>query len=184
MRAKLDPRQERASLQSVRALADQAFSRAAGCSADRRKLRSAATECGENYPAWLDAIGTAKRHIYFESYIIHEDDIGLKFADALIAKAQQGVRVRLIYDWMGGFGKLPAGSGIVCVRAGSRYDATIRRNSIAPLGWLSRDHRKMLAVDGEVGFIAGFAWDGCGWDNRKRRSTHGVIQALRYEAMR
>jgi cardiolipin synthase A/B len=63
----------------------------------------------ENYPAWLDAIGAAKRHIHFESYIIHEDNTGREFADALIAKAREGVRVRLIYDWMGGFGKTSRG---------------------------------------------------------------------------
>ena len=59
----------------------------------------------ENYPAWLAAIGSARHHIHFESYIIHEDSAGEQFADALIGKAREGVRVRLIYVWMGGFGK-------------------------------------------------------------------------------
>ncbi len=41
-----------------------------------------------------------------ESYIIlSKDSAGLEFANALIAKVQEGVRVRLIYDWMGGFGR-------------------------------------------------------------------------------
>ena len=109
----------------------------------------------ENYPAWLDAIGAAKRHIHFESYIIHEDEAGRMFADALIAKAREGVRVRLIYDWMGGFGKtsrafwnhLRAGGVEVRCYNPPRLDS--------PFGWLSRDHRKMLAVDGQVGFVTG-----------------------------
>lgn len=58
----------------------------------------------ENYPAWIEAIGAAKQRIYFESYIIHEDDTGRMFAEALVRKAQEGVRVRLIYDWLGGCG--------------------------------------------------------------------------------
>jgi hypothetical protein len=59
----------------------------------------------ENYPAWLDAIARARQRIHFESYIIHDDDVGEQFADALIARARDAVRVRVIYDWMGGFGK-------------------------------------------------------------------------------
>jgi cardiolipin synthase A/B len=112
-------------------------------------------DASENYPAWLDAIGAAKHHIYFESYIIHEDDEGRRFADSFIAKAREGVRVRLIYDWMGGFGKtsrsfwnhLRAGGVEVRCYNPPRLDA--------PLGWLSRDHRKTLTVDGRVGFICG-----------------------------
>ncbi len=38
-------------------------------------------------------------------YIIHEDDQGQLFADALMTKADEGVQIRLLYDWMGGFGK-------------------------------------------------------------------------------
>jgi cardiolipin synthase A/B len=77
------------------------------------------------------------------------------FAEALIARARQGVRARLIYDWLDGFGKTSRRfwkrlrAGGVEVR---RYNPP-RLDS--PLGWLSRDHRKMLAVDGEVGFITG-----------------------------
>ena len=44
----------------------------------------------------------ATRSIHFESYIIHDDEVGEQFADALIAKARDGVAVRVIYDWMGG----------------------------------------------------------------------------------
>ena len=72
-----------------------------------------------------------------------------------LAKAREGVRVRLIYDWMGGFGKtsrafwkhLRAGGVEVRCYNPPRLDS--------PLGWLSRDHRKMLAVDGQVGFVTG-----------------------------
>lgn len=140
---------------SVRLLADQAFSRAAGAPLvpgnSVRILRDAA----ENYPAWLDALRSAEKSIHFESYIIYEDDIGNQFADVLAAKAREGVRVRIIYDWLGSIGKTSthfwerlraAGVEVRCFNP-PRFDQ--------PLGWLSRDHRKMIAVDGKAGFVTG-----------------------------
>jgi cardiolipin synthase len=86
-------------------LLDQAITRAAGAPLvggnKVRLLRDAA----EHYPAWLEAIRGARRTIFFESYIVHEDERGAEFADALAERARAGVRVRLIYDWMGGVGK-------------------------------------------------------------------------------
>jgi cardiolipin synthase A/B len=93
-------RRERNIMTAVRALADQAFSRAAGAPLVEGNRVRLLKDARENYPAWLDAIGAAKRYIHFESYIIHEDEAGEMFAGALIAKAREGVRVRLIYDWV------------------------------------------------------------------------------------
>jgi len=93
------------SRQSARALAQQSFSRASGAQlvgGNRVRLLINATQ---NYPAWLAAIASARHHVHFESYIIHEDNAGVEFANSLIAKAQEGVCVRVIYDWMGGLGK-------------------------------------------------------------------------------
>jgi len=157
-------RMERASAPPMRELADQAFSRAAGAPLVEGNSIRLLIDARENYPAWLDAIRDAEHHINFESYIIHEDSAGWTFADALVAKARDGVRVRLIYDWMGGFGKtsrsfwnhLRAGGVEVRCYNPPRFDS--------PLGWLSRDHRKMLSVDGQVGFITGLCvgrmWEG------------------------
>jgi cardiolipin synthase len=139
----------------VRALADQAFSRAAGAPLVDGNCVRLLKDASENYPAWLDAIGAAKRYVHFESYIIHEDETGSTFAEALVTKARQGVRVRLIYDWMGGFGKT-SGAFWNRLRAGGvevRCYNPPRLDS--PLGWLSRDHRKTLSVDGQVGFVTG-----------------------------
>jgi cardiolipin synthase len=146
---------EPTSLSPVRTLADQAFSRASGASLVNGNSIKLLKDAEENYPAWLDAIGHARNHVHFECYIVHEDDTGRAFGDALIAKAREGVPVRLIYDWMGGFGKtsrrfwnaLRAGGVEVRCYNPPRFDS--------PLGWISRDHRKMLAVDGEVGFVTG-----------------------------
>ncbi|MGE0823317.1 MAG: phosphatidylserine/phosphatidylglycerophosphate/cardiolipin synthase family protein [Candidatus Binatia bacterium] len=146
---------ERDAMAPMRALAHQAFSRAAGAPLiDGNNVRPL-KDAQENYPAWLDAIGAAKRHIHFESYIIHEDDTGWMFADALVAKAREGVRVRLIYDWMGGFGKTSRTFWNYLRTGGVEVRCYNPPRLDSPFGWLSRDHRKMLAVDGQVGFVTG-----------------------------
>ena len=154
----------RESFVSVRALAEQAFSRAAGAPLVPGNSIRLLKDARENYPAWLDAIARATRFIHFESYIIHDDTVGEHFSEALITRAREGVPVRVIYDWMGGFGKTSRRfwrrlrAGDVEVRC---YNAP---TPASPLGWLSRDHRKMLAVDGTVGFVSGLcvgqAWVG------------------------
>jgi cardiolipin synthase len=140
---------------SLRALADQAFSRAAGAALIPGNTIRLLKNAEENYPAWLDAIRSARRTIHFESYIIHDDEVGWAFARALMAKAREGVRVRVIYDWLGAFRKTSgrfwrelrtAGVDVRCFNP-PRLDE--------PLGWLSRDHRKMITVDGRVGFVTG-----------------------------
>ena len=139
----------------MRTLANQAFSRAAGAPLITGNRIRLLKDAQANYPAWLDAIRAAKQRIHFESYIIHEDATGRMFADALIAKAKEGVRVRLIYDWLGCFGtasrafwnSLRAGGVDVRCYNPARWDS--------PFGWLNRDHRKTLCVDGEVGFVSG-----------------------------
>jgi len=154
---------ERESRERLRVLAEDALSRAAGARLVSENRVRLLKDGNENYPAWLNAIREARRHIHFESYIIHEDSTGRQFADALIAKAREGVRVRVVYDWMGGFGTSrrfwnnlrAAGIEVRCYNP-PRMDS--------PLGWLSRDHRKSLVIDGRIGFIAGLcvgnAWIG------------------------
>jgi cardiolipin synthase A/B len=148
-------RHEISSRQPVRELAEQAFSRAAGASLitgnSVRLLRNAQ----ENYPAWLEAIHKARRHVHLESYIIHEDDVGREFANALIAKAEQGVRVRVIHDWLGAIGKTSQRFWNRLRAAGVEVRCYNPPRLDSPLGWLSRDHRKMLEVDGNIGFITG-----------------------------
>src|SRR5687768_16646966 len=146
---------ERTDALSVRNLANQAFSRASGAPLVGGNSVRLLKDAKENYPAWLDAIKSAERYIHFESYIIHEDDAGWLFADALSAKAREGVRVRLIYDWLGGFGKTSRSFWTRLREAGVEVRCYNPPSLDAPFGWLSRDHRKVIVVDGEVGFITG-----------------------------
>ena len=144
-----------ANLPAVRALANQAFSRAAGASLIDGNDVKLLKDAGENYPAWLEAIEAAERYIHFESYIIHEDDQGWMFAEKLTAKAREGVRVRLIYDWMGGFGKASRSFWNYLSEGGVELRCYNPPQLDSPFGWVSRDHRKTLTVDGEVGFVTG-----------------------------
>jgi cardiolipin synthase len=138
-----------------RGLLEQAFARATGgplITGNRvRLLRDAA----ENYPAWLEAIAAARETIHFETYIIWDDAEGARFADALSAKAREGVRVRVLYDWLGGVGKTPKRFWDALTRAGVEVCAFNPLRLSSPLGWVHRDHRKSLAIDGDVAFVSG-----------------------------
>ncbi|HEX5341838.1 MAG TPA: cardiolipin synthase [Duganella sp.] len=106
----------------------------------------------------LKAIAAAKNHINLETYIFDQDELGLKFADALIEKQQQGVTVNILYDSVGTIG-VPATFFQRMRDAGIHL---IEFNPVNPAkvgdeGWKlnNRDHRKMLIVDGKVGFTGG-----------------------------
>jgi cardiolipin synthase A/B len=151
-------------MSSMRTLANQAFSRAAGAPLIAGNKVRLLKDAKENYPAWLDAIAAARHYVHFESYIIHEDAEGSKFADALVAKARDGVHVRLIYDWVGGLGKTSRSFWNHLREQGVEVRCYNPPYLDSPFGWLSRDHRKTLTVDGAVGFVTGLCvgrmWSG------------------------
>ncbi|HKV36349.1 MAG TPA: phospholipase D-like domain-containing protein [Pyrinomonadaceae bacterium] len=146
---------ERKAMLSVRDLANQAFSRAAGAPLVSGNSVRLLKDAKENYPAWLEAIKNAERYIHFESYIIHEDSAGWQFADALAAKARDGVRVRVLYDWLGGMGKTSRSFWNHLRAAGCEVHTYNPPRWDSPLSWVSRDHRKTLTVDGQIGFVTG-----------------------------
>jgi cardiolipin synthase len=153
----------------LRALADQAFSRAAGAPLILGNKVAVLKDATENYPAWLEAIRSAESRIHFESYIIHSDDVGRQFSEALAAKAREGVRVRLIYDWLGALGAASYRFWKPLRQAGVEVRAFNPPRLDSPLGWLSRDHRKMLSVDSRLAFITGLCV-GRRWAGDPRRN--------------
>lgn len=148
----------------LRELAEEAFSRAGGARLVEGNRVRLLRDAAENYPAWHDAIRAARRHVHFESYFIVEDGCGRELAELLAAKAREGVTVRVLYDWIGAFRKASGRFWSGLREAGVEVRAYNPPRFDSPLGWLSRDHRKMLAVDGEVGFVTGLcvgdAWTG------------------------
>jgi len=144
-------------------LNDQVFSRTVGAHLipgnDVRLLRDAR----ENYPSWLAAIEAARRFVHFENYIVHDDAVGARFADAFIKKAREGVSVRVIYDWIGCMGT-PRAFWNRLRASGVEVRAFNPPRLDEPLGWVTRDHRKCLVVDGDVAFVTGLCvgqmWEG------------------------
>ncbi len=139
----------------LRLVAEQMFARAAGAPLVAGNAVRILRDAGGNYPAWLSAIAAARRSILFENYIIADDATGREFVDALCERARAGVAVRLIYDWMGALGVGTDRLLQPLVAAGGMVRCFNRPRLDSPFGWLTRDHRKMIAVDGETGFVSG-----------------------------
>jgi cardiolipin synthase len=135
--------------------ADRTFTRAAGAPLVEGNRLHLLEDAAENYPAWLEAIGDARTHVHFENYILRDDDIGALFADAFLAKAREGVRVRVIYDWMGALGATSRAFWSRLRAGGVEVRCYNPPRLSAPFGWLSRDHRKTLEVDGRIAFVSG-----------------------------
>jgi cardiolipin synthase A/B len=112
----------------------------------------------EAFPAMLAAIEAAKREVLLEMYWVSPDAVGLRFLDALTARAKAGISVRVIYDAIGSIAITP-GFWASLVRAGGQvipFHAVFPIRNTLTLDVLERrDHRKMLVIDGAVGFIGG-----------------------------
>ena len=108
----------------------------------------------EIFPAMLEAIRGAEKTITFETYIYWSGEIGDAFADALVERAQAGVKVHVLVDWAGAM-KL---DGAVL---DEMEEAGVEVEQYRPLSWYSLDrvnnrtHRKLLVIDGKVGFTGG-----------------------------
>jgi cardiolipin synthase len=125
------------------------------------------------------AIMAARDHINMETYILDDDEVGQRFAQALIAKRGQGVQVNLIRDSVGTLGTPPAffqqltDSGV----------KVLEFNPINPLlsrkEWAlnQRDHRKLLIVDGRTAFLGGInissVYSGGSFSHRSRQRPDG-----------
>jgi cardiolipin synthase len=107
--------------------------------------------------AMIAAIGAARDHINLETYIFDQDELGIRFADLLIARQRAGVQVNVIYDSVGTIGT-PQAFFDNMRDAGIRLLAFNPVNPlklIAPWAPNNRDHRKILVVDGVVAFTGG-----------------------------
>ena len=134
-------------------MGDRAFERASGAPASDGNAVELLLDAEQNFPAWLAAIREAERQILFEMYIFADDDVGREFAELLAAKAREGVRVRVLYDWLGSTGM--HGLASMMREAGAEVRVFNPPRLDSPLGWFTRDHRKTIAIDGRVGFVSG-----------------------------
>ena len=117
-------------------------------------------------PELLKDIAHARHHIHMVMYIFEDDELGSLLSDALIAKAREGVKVRIIYDDVG------------CWRVHHRFFEQLREEGVEvepflPVHFPSftskanyRNHRKVIVIDGRVGYIGGM--------NIARRYVKGI----------
>ena len=129
----------------------------------------------EIFPAMLEAIAGARSTINFETYIYWSGEIGLEFAEALAEKARAGIEVRLLVDWAG---SIPFDQKLIDLMTG----AGVSFHRYRPIRWYTidrvnnRTHRKLLIVDGKVGFTGGVGiadkWRGNARNTDEWRDTH------------
>jgi cardiolipin synthase len=107
----------------------------------------------EAYPAMLAAIAGARREIFLEVYEFSPDGIGAEFIAALCAAARRGVHVRVILD---GIGSAPRATEVAVALGEAGCHVRIWGRLLLLLaGRFRRNHRKILAVDGELAFVGG-----------------------------
>ncbi len=108
------------------------------------------------FPAMLAAISSARKTVNFEAYIFWSDEVGTRFRDALAERAAHGVAVRVLLDAIGSPGRrMKAGDVDVLRHAGCHVEFF---HSTKPwMLWVfnHRNHRRVLVVDGTLGFTGG-----------------------------
>jgi len=135
---------------------------------------------GDGYfPAMLEVISSAKHTITFETFIYWQGEIGRRFAEVLCERARAGVKVHILLDWLGSK-KLDQDS------IQKMKDAGVEVERYHPLRWYNlrrmnnRTHRKLLVVDGKIGFTGGVGiadvWTGNGQDPEHWRDSHFKIE--------
>jgi cardiolipin synthase A/B len=93
--------------------------------------------------------------VLLENYIIRNDEVGVAFRDALVERARNGVFVAVVVDWVGCLGQSRHSFWAPLRAAGGEVRVFNPPQLGQPFGWISRDHRKLLVVDGVHGFLSG-----------------------------
>jgi cardiolipin synthase A/B len=133
----------------------------------------------EIFPAMLAAIRAARRTITFETFIYWRAEIGREIAEALAERARAGVRVHVLIDFVGSNKMDPALLDLI-QQAGAELER------FHPPSWYhlsrfnNRTHRKLLVVDGRIGFTGGVGiadeWRGHAQDAAHWRDTHFCVE--------
>lgn len=131
------------------------------------------------FPAMLQAIRGARKTVLFETYIYWSGEIGNEFADALAERARNGVKVHVLLDWVG---SAKIDDDIIA----KMKTAGVQVELFHPLRWYNlgrinnRTHRKLLIVDGAVGFTGGVGiapeWTGNAQAPEHWRDTHYRVE--------
>ncbi|OWY37875.1 cardiolipin synthase B [Xenophilus sp. AP218F] len=148
----------------VRQLANQALSRSAGAPLLGGNQVELLYDSAENFPAWENAIAASQESIFIEMYIVSNDRFGRKIRDLLIERAQSGIQVCLLYDWLGCLWPQLRGFFKPLLAAGAEVRAYNPPSLNSGLNLLGRNHRKLIIVDRQVLFVSGLcisaSWEG------------------------
>lgn len=126
------------------------------------------------FPVVMRDIAAARQSIHLESYIWYDSKISRQLAKLLAIKARQGVEVRILVDASGGR-QLKGDVKDMLTGAGAKvaHFHPVRLNTLGTIN--NRDHRKLIIVDGRIGFIGGHGiadeWTGNGQDKKHWRDT-------------
>jgi cardiolipin synthase A/B len=133
----------------------------------------------EIFPAMLEAIRSASASVTFETYVYWSGEIGREFANALSERARAGVPVHVILDWAG---SVQMDRDLLA----QMEEAGAQVQRYRPLRWYNlsrlnnRTHRKILVVDGRVGFTGGVGiadlWKGRAQDPEHWRDIHFRVE--------
>lgn len=112
-------------------------------------------ETTEAFEAILSAMATAKHHVHLQFFIFRNDDVGRRVVELLTEKARAGIEVRLLYDAVG---SLFLSNRLLrpLEQAGGKINTFLPVNPLR--SWIQvnlRNHRKIVIVDGEIGFTGG-----------------------------
>lgn len=132
------------------------------------------------FPAMLKAIHGAKKSINFEAFLFHSGEVGSQFRDALCERARAGVKVRVLLDGIGSGRELKSRDVDVFTEAGCSFSYYNPTRSWRTDRLNRRSHRRILVVDGKVGFTggAGFAdeWLGNADSKDHWREVHARLE--------
>ena len=138
------------------------------------------------FHALLQEIGKARNHIHIDMYIFADDALGMLISDALIDKAREGLEIRVVYDDVG------------CWNVSRQFFERMREEGIETVPFMPvrfpsftskvnyRNHRKIIVIDGQVGFIGGMNFalryvkgsNGHSWRDTMLKVTGGAVNAL------
>lgn len=131
------------------------MSRAAGAPLLGGNALELLIDAAAHFDAWLKAVRRAQQRVLLENYIIRDDEIGRLFRDALAERAEAGVMVLVVVDWLGCLGQSRSAFWAPLRAAGGEVRIFNPPKLGEPFGWVSRDHRKLLVVDGIYGSLSG-----------------------------
>lgn len=133
----------------------------------------------EIFPSMLQAIASARRTITFETYIYWSGQIGQRFTDALVERARAGVKVHVTIDWLG---SVKMDNSLI----ENLQKAGVQVERYRPINWYNLDrvnnrtHRKLLVIDGRIGFTGGVGiadqWTGKAQDPDHWRDSHFKVE--------